>query len=87
MDMSQRVLGVFLGEKGPLNQAEFHLFVNDPAWEKYLRIVEYDPNTKRQVTLPLSEAYVAKSSKSEYKMGQTLEYSKGRLLCAATPEE
>lgn len=56
MDLMFYVLGAYLGEQGPLNVAEFHLFLNQPARKKALRLNFYDyEKTKTEMTLPLAE--------------------------------
>lgn len=56
MDLMFYALGAYLGEQGPLNVAELHLFLNQPARRKALRLHIYDyEKTKSEMTLPLDE--------------------------------
>ena len=55
MDISFYSLGAYLGDEGPLNMAEFHLFLNQPARRKRLKLHIYDMNDKTEKMLPLEQ--------------------------------
>lgn len=55
MDISFYALGAYLGEEGPLNMAEFHFFLNQPARRKRLKLHIYNLDDKSDKILPLDE--------------------------------
>ncbi len=55
MDISFYALGAYLGEEGPLNMAEFHFFLNQPARRKRLKLHIYNLEDKSDKILPLEE--------------------------------
>ncbi|MFH1008755.1 MAG: transglutaminase domain-containing protein [Candidatus Latescibacterota bacterium] len=55
MDLLSDTLGAYLGEEGPLTLAEFHLFINQPARRKRLKLLLYDMETDSEKLLPLEE--------------------------------
>jgi len=55
MDYYSNSLGFYLGEEGPLNVIEFSLFLNETARRKNLRIHYYNPKTKEEKMIPISE--------------------------------
>ncbi len=55
MDISFYALGAYLGEEGPLNMAELHLFLNQPARRERLRFHIYNLDDKSDKILPLEE--------------------------------
>ena len=56
MDLMHYALGAYLGEQGPLNLLELHLFLNHPARKKALRLHFYDyEKTKTEMTLELDK--------------------------------
>ncbi len=55
MDISFYALGAYLGEEGPLNMAELHFFLNQPARRKRLKFHIYNLDDKSDKILPLEE--------------------------------
>ncbi len=55
MDMRYYVLGAYLGEEGPLNMAELHLFLNQSTRRERLKFHIYNLNDKSDRILPLDE--------------------------------
>ncbi len=54
-DLQFYALGVFLGEEGPLNLAELHLFLDNPQRRKNLQLRIYDMDTKTEKMVPLTD--------------------------------
>jgi len=76
MDPTFYVLGAYLREEGPINMAELYQFLNDPNRAEGLRIVEYDPTTKMENTLPVMESKKKKSLFNYFKRDQQFRYSR-----------
>ncbi|MDY7009916.1 MAG: transglutaminase domain-containing protein [Planctomycetota bacterium] len=55
MDISFYALGAYLGKEGPLNMAEFHFFLNQPARRKRLKLHIYNLDDKSDKILPLEK--------------------------------
>ena len=55
MDLRFYALGAYLGEEGPLNLAELHFFLDQPARRKRLRLHIYHIEDKSEEILPLDE--------------------------------
>ncbi len=55
MDISFYAMGAYLGEEGPLDMAELHLFLNQPARRERLRFHVYNLEDKSDKILPLAE--------------------------------
>ena len=55
MDLISNTLGAYLGEEGPLTLAEFHLFINQDARKKRLKLLLYDIETNSEKLFPLDE--------------------------------
>lgn len=55
LDLRFYALGAYLGEEGPLNTAEFFLFLNQEERRKRLRLLIYDLKTKSVTPLPLDK--------------------------------
>lgn len=54
MDLRFYCLGAYLGEEGPLNLAELHLFMCQPHWRERLRFHIYDMESGEEKRLPMS---------------------------------
>jgi hypothetical protein len=55
MDLRFYCLGAYLGEEGPLNLAEFHLFMCQPHYRNRLRFHVYDMATGTEKRVPMDE--------------------------------
>ena len=55
IDHTYNVLGAYLGEEGPLNMAEFSLFLNQDERRKRLRVLFYNYKDKSEKLLALDE--------------------------------
>ena len=55
IDHTYNVLGAYLGEEGPLNMAEFSLFLNQDERRKRLRVLFYNYKDKSEKLLSLDE--------------------------------
>ncbi|MEO6053519.1 MAG: hypothetical protein ABIP97_05855 [Chthoniobacterales bacterium] len=55
MDIRFYCQGVYIGEEGPLNTAEFHLFMSQPHWRDRLKLQVYNMTTKTESRLPFKE--------------------------------
>ena len=55
IDHTYNVLGAYLGEEGPLNMAEFSLFLNQDERRKRLRVLFYNYKDKTEKLLSLDE--------------------------------
>jgi len=78
MDLSLRVLGVYLNETGPIHSMELLHFASDPVWAKHLTAVEYDPAARRERRVPIAEIRCAAMFKAYYKAGQQFRYFRGK---------
>jgi len=55
MDLRFYCLGAYLGEEGPLNLAELHLFMCQPHWRERLRFHVYDMESGEEKRLRMEE--------------------------------
>jgi len=55
IDQTNNVLGAYLGKEGPLNMAEFSLFLNQDTRRKRLRVLYYNYRDKSEKLLSLDE--------------------------------
>jgi hypothetical protein len=76
IDLTFYILGAYLREEGPINMAELYQYLNDPNRGKGLLIVEYDPTTKMENTIPVMESKKKKSLFNYFKRDQQFRYSR-----------
>ncbi|UCH11074.1 MAG: transglutaminase domain-containing protein [Fidelibacterota bacterium] len=53
IDLTYNVLAAYLGDEGPLNAAEFSLFLNNPQRRNSLRVVYYRHESQLEALIPL----------------------------------
>jgi hypothetical protein len=56
VDPTFRILGSYIGDIGPLNMIQFHIFLNDKELANNIRLIEYDPNEKREKIVSFKES-------------------------------
>ena len=85
IDLTFYILGAYLGEEGPLNMAELHHHLNDPARLSRLQIVEYDPQTRTERRVPALESGKRDALLNYFKQDQEFHYTKNNAETARLP--
>jgi len=76
IDPIMYVLGAYLGDIGPLNLVELYLYLNNPNRIKYLYVVEYDPRSRLERKVLLTESKAKNSLLNYFKRDQRFRYFK-----------
>ena len=74
MDPFLRILGAYLGEEGPLNLAEFHMFLHTPSRAPHLRILTLDPDAGVVDTVAVTQGTQAQMIRNYYKRDQEFHF-------------
>ena len=55
MDLTSNILAAYLGDEGPLNAAEFSMFLSSPQRKAHLKVLYYRHKKKSETLMPLSK--------------------------------
>jgi len=74
IDPTMRILGAYMSGN-LVNLAEFHYFLNDHRWRRSLEIIRYNPATRSEMRVSLSES-IPKGIANYFKKDQCFKYIK-----------
>lgn len=69
-----RVLGVYLGDIGPIDLIELYFYLDNPNRFKHLYVAEYDPKTHVERRVPITESKVREDLLVYLKVDQMFRY-------------
>jgi hypothetical protein len=76
IDLTFNILGAYLDGQGPINMAELHAYLNDTNRIKGLVLVEYDPKTRTEGTIPVLESAKRDALLNYFKRDQEFRYTR-----------
>lgn len=76
IDPTFRILGSYIGDMGPLNLIQFYIFLNDKELSNYIRLLEYDPEEKKEKIVSFKESKNMDALLKYFKVDQIFRFYK-----------